>query len=441
MKILQGEVRSRLRELQEKKFQVVVTSPPYWGLRSYKVSPVAWGGEYECLHTWEAGDGYNNPLCSKCGAWLGDLGLEPIPDCAGWATGHWCGVCYVCHIVEVCAEIWRVLRDDGVFWLNLGDSYAGGGCAGKNPEYHKKHKMFGQAGHDSSKFGLPQPVPPGLKQKDLVGVPWRVAFALQAWGWYLRQDVIWAKGCSGNYQGGSIMPESVLDRCTKSHEYLFMFTKSQSYYYDKDAIAEPVSESYAKDKRPHGVLRQRLCSNSKYVEEGLVKKDEEGQHYSSYRAETRNRRTVWVINSESYNEAHFAVFPPRLVEPCILAGSSHKACEICGAPWKRVLQKTGHKNQREPAHVPGNSATKTDSTGWQPTRVATDAWEPSCSCSGNNGKEVCAVLDPFMGRGTTLSVATALNREVVGIELSDYYCDLAREYLSVIQPSLLGLGM
>jgi DNA modification methylase len=151
-----------------------------------------------------------------------------------------------------------------------------------------------------------------LKQKDLIGIPWRVAFALQADGWYLRQDIIWHKP--------NPMPESVKDRFCKSHEYLFLLAKNQKYYFNNEAIQEPISESYANDKRPHGILRQRFYTNSKYIKSGMIKLNK-NDFPKEKRAETRNKRSVWTITTKPYKEAHFATYPPELVTPCVLAGS------------------------------------------------------------------------------------------------------------------------
>jgi site-specific DNA-methyltransferase (cytosine-N4-specific) len=233
--IRQGDVRDVLPTLDAGSVQCVITSPPYWGLRDYGME--------------------------------GQIGLEPTPDE------------YVQAIVEVFREVKRVLRDDGTLWLNLGDSYAGSGKGqmGDGTSANINNKQSTNKG--SSTGGLPTDYG-HMKPKDLVGIPWRVAFALQADGWYLRSDIVWAKGVSfcPDYSG-SVMPESVTDRPTKSHEYLFLLTKSARYYYDADAVRE---------------------NNS-----GTV----------------RNLRSVWTINPKPYTEAHFATFPTTLVEPCVKAGT------------------------------------------------------------------------------------------------------------------------
>jgi DNA modification methylase len=235
-----------------------VTSPPYWGLRDY---------------------GHD-----------GQIGMEATPEE------------YVARMVEVFREVRRVLRNDGTLWLNLGDSYnaynanrgastsISDGTAGRD---HPKHRQ-----------GLTAAT---LKNKDLVGIPWRVAFALQADGWYLRQDIIWHKPNS--------MPESVTDRCTKAHEYVFLLSKSARYYYDADAIKEPASSM----GKSSGSNCFRGAGHFRESAGGPAKRD--GRDMASVgRGPDRNRRDVWTIATKPFNGAHFAVMPPELVEPCILAG-------------------------------------------------------------------------------------------------------------------------
>ena len=259
-KILIGDVRARLKDIETGSVQTCVTSPPYWGLRDY-------GND-------------------------GQIGLETtIAE-------------YVNNMVEVFREVKRTLRDDGTLWLNLGDSYAGSG-KGRNLDgtVHVSALIAKQGTSAGTVMGnVPSGlVPEGLKAKDLIGVPWRVAFALQDDGWYLRQDIIWAKP--------NPMPESVTDRCTKSHEYLFLLSKSSKYYFDNNAIKEPsVSKDNTKRDRDSSKLnntpgRTRMA----------------GLKTNNY--DMRNKRDVWTISSKPFRGAHFAVMPEALVEPCILAGS------------------------------------------------------------------------------------------------------------------------
>ena len=303
-RILIGDARKRLAELPAGSVRTCVTSPPYFGLRDYGTA--SWdGGDPECPHTGKpmatkaninrntgGGNDVKNATaleffrerCERCGAMRIDsqMGLEETPDA------------YVAEMVLLFREVWRVLSDDGTLWLNLGDSYSGSGKgpAGNLGAKHDERNME----HTKASGN----VPIGLKPKDLIGIPWRVAFALQADGWYLRQDIIWAKP--------NPMPESVTDRCTKSHEYVFLLSKSARYYYDNVAIKEPAQDWGTRDR-----------TNGKYHNEGSGLTPQSGLE-KSY--ETRNKRDVWTIASKPFKGAHFAVMPEALVEPCVLAGSA-----------------------------------------------------------------------------------------------------------------------
>jgi site-specific DNA-methyltransferase (adenine-specific) len=355
-KIIQSDCLDGLRTLADGSIQCCVTSPPYWGLRDY-------GRD-------------------------GQIGLEATPTA------------YVERIVEVFREVRRVLRDDGTLWLNIGDSYAAarggtsmpaetlaGGVSGRGDLVAKRGRESGYTPHrDSSAHGL--------KHKDLVGIPWRVAFALQADGWYLRQDIIWHKP--------NPMPESVRDRCTKAHEYVFLLAKSERYYYDADAV----SEQSVAAANGRGSTEERKASG-------------------------RNRRSVWKIATKPYRGAHFATMPPQLAETCLLAGTSEAGCcSLCGTPHERVVDRkrvatrpgtdtkvTGDK-MTDGNRDPERHVTTTTTTGWRPT----------CSC--NASASPCTVLDPFGGSGTTLAVAAELGLNGVGFELNDDYIKLAEERIA-----------
>jgi DNA modification methylase len=319
-----GDCRELLKTLPDRSVQVCVTSPPYFGLRDYGVD--------------------------------GQIGLEPTPDE------------YIAKLVAVFREVRRVLRDDGTLWLNIGDSYAGAGAIGRNDA----GKDIGGRGGNKLGSGNPgaqgaRPRVEGLKTKDLIGIPWLLAFALRADGWYLRQDIIWHKP--------NPMPESVRDRCTKAHEYLFLLSKSERYYFDQDAIAEPSSaESIARYGRGRsnthkwadgGPGGQTIARSREHIRERTVGVGSNARPSKAVPNEAvdvkRNRRSVWTISTKPFKGAHFATFPPDLVEPCILAGSR-----------------------------PGDT-----------------------------------VLDPFGGVGTTALVALRNDRKAISMELNPDYVKLA----------------
>jgi DNA modification methylase len=293
-KIEFGDCRTTMKRWIEEgvKVQTCITSPPYFGLRSYN------GGEYEIGLESEVGD-------------------------------------YVRNLVDVFALVRDLLHEDGTVWVNLGDSYSGSGKGPSKSLNGEQHHMEGK----HSKI-----VPNGLKPKDLIGIPWRVAFALQADGWYLRQDIIWHKP--------NPMPESVQDRCTKNHEYIFLLSKKPKYYFDNEAIKEPVKQDWGTRDRTDG----------KYHNEGSGLQPHSGLEKSYDMA---NKRSVWTVTTKPFHGAHFAVFPPDLIEPCVLAGS-------------------------------------------RPNDI---------------------VLDPFMGSGTTAAVAQRLNRLYLGCELNTDYEVLQKERL------------
>lgn len=296
-----GDAVEQLRMLCAESVHCCVTSPPYFNLRDYDTP--------------------------------GQLGREAAPEE------------YVEKLVEVFREVQRVLRPDGTLWLNIGDSYTSGGR--KTRDYDKKlpARSAGQR---------PQ-TPPGMKPKDLMGIPWMVAFALRGDGWYLRQDIIWHKP--------NAMPESVRDRCTKSHEYIFLLSKSERYYFDAGAIREKALESSrARYKSAFNCGQKELAGRGR----GAVAPNSPGMRkFTGY----RNKRSVWSINTAGYRGAHFAVFPEKLAEPCVLAG---------------------------------------------------------CPQGGT-------VLDPFMGSGTTGAVAKRLGRDFIGIDINPDYCTMAAERIAAVK--------
>jgi DNA modification methylase len=331
-------------------------------------------------------------------------------------------------MVEVFREVWRVLRDDGSVWLNLGDSYASSGATGhggwdgnnKNPDGTPRQSR--QAG---DKWARSPTAVAGLKPKDLVGIPWRVAFALQADGWFLRSDIIWHKP--------NPMPESVTDRCTKSHEYIFMLTKRARYFYDSEAIKEPLLRPDEFSRKTPAVFGGAL----KHVEAGKQSRLHSGNPYTK-QLNGRNRRTVWSIATQPYSGAHFATFPEALVEPCIKAGSSERGvCAECGAPWERVVERTGgipttgagRGRWPRPEESQSHGGGRTNGGGDVGSIYRTTGWRPTCD---HDAAPIPAtILDPFFGSGTVGLVARRLGRNFAGVDLSFEYLQLARERLGL----------
>ena len=369
-KLMLGDCIKKLKKLPDESIHCVVTSPPYYGLRDY-------GHE-------------------------GQIGLEQTPDE------------YVQKMVAVFREVWRVLRKDGTVWLNLGDSYA--------THASKRSAQFNGDITDGRNDPFTRKKPTassiGLKEKDLIGIPWRVAFALQADGWYLRQDIIWHKP--------NPMPESVTDRCTKAHEYIFLLSKSQKYFYDSEAIKEPAA--YVGCNRG----KSRNISPT-----GMTEMD--NKQY-----DTRNKRSVWTVSTKPFSGAHFAVFPEKLIEPCILAGTSEKGCcSVCGSFWVRKIKKgkglvidesEGEVQGRRKAS--GHKATDTSRRKYLSGKRQAEhkknnpdkflGWQQSCTCKKHKPIS-CKVLDPFTGSGTTGIVSIENGRSFIGIELNRDYFEMAKK--------------
>jgi DNA modification methylase len=385
-------------------------------------------------------------VCGKCGATRTDaqIGLEPTPEA------------YVETLVAVFGEVKRVLRDDGTVWLNLGDSYArdaakgqhkpgdsgkqnyiiergGGRAAGqmrlartdRHYGVHMTHCNQGEYvgtccyGDDAICPAIIDGVPPGYKPKDLLMIPARVALALQADGWWLRSDIIWHKP--------NPMPESVTDRPTSAHEHVFLLTKRERYFYDAEAVREPAAcfgRQHTSGEQPPKV---RALQESGHHGKG-------GDLSINYERELRNARNVWTIASQPFSDAHFATFPPELAERCIKAGTSERGCcPTCGAPWERRIERT----QNEDPSAKGSTFDR-GKTGARDGGDRTQAgqrflkvasgWVPTCACPPAYPVP-CTVLDPFAGAFTTCMVADRLQRNAIGIELSEEYCGMARRRL------------
>lgn len=414
-RIIPGDVRAGLRSLPAESVHCCVTSPPYWGLRAYGTEPQVWGGDAEdCEHEWDTSvrkgisggtasekvqikPDRETGTCRRCGAIKCELGSEPTPDL------------FVRNIVEVFREVWRVLRKDGTCWVNMGDSYAS--SVNGNPA--ESYRETDDRTFRDKPFST---VVAGLKPKDLVGMPWRVALALQEDGWWLRSDIIWSKS--------NPLPSSVTDRPSTSHEYLFLLAKSARYYYDVDAIREPFANarmgaSGLKTLR-YSVGAGRTDALGGDGKKGLgVAPDHPG----------RNRRTVWTIPTQPYPESHFATYPEALVEPCLKVGTSERGCcPHCGAGWVRVVERTTATPGQAPGYIRGTGVRSDgDRAGhWVDATSTTTGWEPTCRCPHTEADLIPAtVLDPFCGSGTTLAVAVRHGRWGIGCELQPEYIKMA----------------
>ena len=436
--VINGDCRAELKQLADESVHCCVTSPPYWGLRDYGVE--------------------------------GQLGLEPTPEA------------YVAEMVAIFREVRRVLRSDGTAWINLGDSYTGswGNYSGQNRgNGNQRDIMVGSLpapAWNDRELERPAASRPqnGLKPKDLCGIPWMVAFALRADGWYLRSEIIWHKP--------NPMPESVTDRPTKSHEQVFLLAKSSRYFYDAEAIKESQSPS-SLPRLLRGVSESHKNVNGApgQTPHSLGNPRRNGEGYGDLTSISRNRRTVWTIATQPYTDAHFATFPPKLVEPCILAGTSARGCcAACGAPWERVVERTGWPDPDENGddqgrmkasgdiatdtgrrkelsgakHAAFKAANPDEPIGWRPTchhYNRADEWveyipyednknptyieltenqrrrelrKELCQVFANYESDRCVVLDPFAGSGTVGQVALEAGRRAILIELNAKYCEM-----------------
>ncbi|MFB3131576.1 MAG: site-specific DNA-methyltransferase [Rhodothermales bacterium] len=403
---IEGCVLDALPLMEAGSVHMCATSPPFWGLRVYSGEPSDWPAV-----TYTPMSGLAEV---EVEAWTGQLGMEPTPEM------------YVGHLVEVFRLVRRVLRDDGTLWLNLGDSYArnGGTPGGGNRE------VLHMEGKQCRMTRIPRGC--GLKAKDLIGLPWRVAFALQADGWWLRSEIVWAKGVSfcADY-AGSVMPESVTDRPTRAHEQVFLLTKKANYYYDNEAVKERTR----KEKGSVSVRSWQYFAENADPAGGGYRGD--GGLKDRINPGSRNLRSVWLINPEPSSLSHYAGWPSRLVAPMIRAGTSERGvCPACAAPYERVVEKAGQFKSpegRTSLYADNGARGKAGTTSvFRTGTVAitkTLGWRPTCRCEAAEPVPA-TVLDIFGGTGTTADVAWRLGRRCVLVDRSSAYVEMQHERLA-----------
>ena len=379
-KIIIGNCLDELKKLPDNSIDCCVTSPPYYALRNYQVDD--------------------------------QIGLEPTLQE------------YIDNMVGICEETRRVLKPTGTFWLNIGDTYSNHKDDKTTKQTISKregvHEIEKGQSHSRNSKSLKQQ---GFKNKELMGVPWRLAFALSDAGWYLRQDIIWAKATSGQERNGNCMPESVTDRMTKGHEYIFLLTKNDKYYFDNYAVKESLSiNTYSREARQFisnklAEVNKNFNNRSKdYLDHGLG-----------------NMRSVWRINLQPGSSGqHIAGYPEKIPYYCIKAGSSEKGCcANCGKPYKRILQKDGKYKVSDGRDLNKYNSIYNDSessgmvSGYFNCYIH-KSWQKSCDCETD---EIIPsmILDPFMGSGTTAKVALQLERDFIGFELNEDYLKFAQE--------------
>jgi len=417
VQILVGNALETLRALPAASVHCCVTSPPYLWARDYGSSPVDWPAvAYAPL----AGLPPLQVPAMRCA-----LGMEPTVEA------------YVAHLVALLREVRRVLRDDGTLWLNLGDTF----CTKPNGPNVGATRLDGSARPHAeyrklrAHRGKPTPGASGLKHKDLCMAPARVALALQADGWHLRLDNVWSKP--------NPLPESMKDRPTKAHEFVYLLAKARRYFYDVDAVREPHVD-YRADKAGRSTMRGQAAQKPR----GRAASADRYYHPGG-----RNKRSVWTIAPGGFKGAHFAVMPPEIARIAVLAGTSeHGCCAACGAPWRRIVERvapppTARGLRLVSAHVRkhtssgGTSATTLGAGVGRVPRVQyiMRGWRAPCCCEA--GAPVPAVvLDVCAGSGTTLAVAHALGRHAIGCELQSDYVPLIHQHVADARAHANGLA-
>lgn len=448
--ILCGDNREVMKTLPLDSIDLVVTSPPYWGLRDYGEETVRlWGGNPECEHEWgkeiiktqdtptafagRFGEGYNRIekpsenttvktktiFCSICGAWRGSLGLEPHPQL------------FIDHLVEICREIRRVMKSSGTFWLNLGDTYCSSGkwVNKELKDIGKQNRSLEGGSVDAySMRGKLKPDGGWIQPKQLLMIPARVAIALQNDGWILRNDIIWHKP--------NHMPSSVKDRLTCAYEHIFLFAKHRRYYFDLDAIRKPFSKgTLLRIEQPN--IDNQLGGPKTIALRGDKPKSgnanrpidiaqELSRKFASGERTGKNPGDLWRVPTNPFPGAHFSTFPPKLIEPMIKAGCPRWICSRCGKPRTRITEPTPEYAKKLGKSVHDH---KDDlKIGMRYDKVynaeyVTVGWS-DCGCGANWVGGI--VLDPFAGSGTALRVAHKLSRRFIGIEINSEYAEMAR---------------
>lgn len=361
--LLNGDSLEILKNFPNNTFHTAVTSPPYWQLRDYFVD--------------------------------NQLGHEATPEE------------YVENLVDILREVKRVLRKDGTLWLNIGDGYNNNsGFCRSSKEWQRGGRKSGSADKKLFKHKY-------IKQKDLIGIPWRVAFALQENGWYLRCDIIYSKT--------NIMPDGAKDRPTRSHEYIFLLSKSKKYFYDYYAVLEDTKD------RPSRV--QGFGANEQH---GTFRQDQDRtfEHYGK-----RNKRSVWHTSVSSFKGKHYATFSQELIDPCVASSTSQKGCCIkCGSPWKRIFDKVRVEIDKKysPKKMTEiiNFFPEMEEKKEYQLQLIEKGWEKQCDCNTHKTKP-CIILDPFSGMATTGVVALKYNQNYVGIEINKEYLEMSRRRLGL----------
>lgn len=387
--IQDGDCSQVLKELPDSCVQCVVTSPPYFGLRKYL--------------------GEDDPSIAQ------EIGSASEPDCLGWATKQPCGLCYVCRLVLVFREVRRVLHKSGTLWLNLADSYNAAGRKGHGKIRSQKQKTNRASAKEADAV---RPTASALKQKDLIGIPWRVALALQADGWHLRADITWAKE--------NPMPESVRDRPTKSTEHIFLFSKSKHYFYDRHSELVPMIKGAAGSTFTNGktgaVMGDRVSQRPR--------QDAAGRNLWNWWEVPLDVPSdqFWKLTSSPSKLIHLAVFPPEIPRRIIrLASPEHGSCSRCLQPWVRTTEVVGTvqtrngKTNRLSVEYGGIHRERTHQNV-----VNTTGWKQACRCDGAEPIQAI-ILDPFSGVATTGLVARQLDRRFMGIELNPEFSAVGRK--------------